>query len=470
MIWNHKKYRVLVMALTLGLASGFAVCSAAGQGGNAMPPHMNTQGMPPAPPSGELPPGPPPDGMMGGPDMQEGKDVSELSAVCAIDGENKVLDGLNLTSESVDENAVLVRGNGQLTLTNSTFSKTGDSSSADASNFTGQNAVILVHDSTATLKNLELTSDADGANAIFSTGENSHVTVRNVKIHTKNNSSRGLDATYGGNITATDVDITTEGAHCGALATDRGEGNVTVTRGVLHTSGEGSPCIYSTGNITVSDSQGEAIGSEIAVVEGKNSITLDNVKLTGHAKHGLMLYQSFSGDADVGEAHFSAKNSVLTNRSDGPMFYITNTKATATLEHTTLVQDGDVLINVTSDRWGNEGSNGGNFAFYGKDQELQGDVLANSISTVQLHLSDSTHWKGSLNKDNQAGDASIHLDKSSAWTLTADSFVTRLTDEDNTFSNIRSNGFTIYYDKTQSDSLNGKTIDLPDGGKLMPME
>lgn len=463
MIWNRKK-KVLALAVALGLTYGISLCAAAGAPAEFPSAPMGSQGMP----QGEFPPPPPPGGM--GKGMPEGKDVNDLAAACTIDGEDKELAGLSLTAEKTDESAVLVRSGGGLLLTKATLSKTGDCSSADASNFTGANAIILVNNSTAILKDLELFSDADGANAIFSTGENSHITVENTKIHTKNNSSRGLDATYGGSIAATDVEITTEGAHCGALATDRGEGTVMVTRGLLRTSGEGSPCIYSTGAITLTDSRGEATGSEIAVVEGKNSIALQNVALTGHQKHGVMLYQSFSGDAGVGEASFSAADSTLTNRSDGPMFYVTNTKATATLENTQLVQAGDILIQVTSDRWGNAGSNGGDFTFYGKRQKLSGTVLANAISKIALHLTDQSEWRGSINKDKAAGSASVHLSKDSTWTLTADSYVTSLTDEDSTFGNIKSNGHTIYYDSQKNKALNGKTIQLPDGGKITPMK
>lgn len=457
---RSKRYMAFALAVAIGLTGSLASCDAAGIAGKFAPFELEGQGFPPEPP---------PDGMMGPPGMQEGKDVNELSAVCTVDSESKEFAGLSLVATGTDENAVLVRNGGTLNLTGSQLAKSGDSSSADASNFTGQNAIILVNNSTAFLQNLELTSDADGANAIFSTGENSHVTVQNVKIHTKNNSSRGLDATYGGTIIATDVDITTEGAHCGALATDRGEGTVTVTRGTLKTSGEGSPCIYSTGNITAKDSQGEAIGSEIAVVEGKNSITLDNAKLTGHVKHGIMLYQSFSGDAGVGEASFSAKNSTLTNRSSGPMFYVTNTKATATLENTVLVQDGSVLIQVASDRWGKPGENGGDFTFKGVSQQLVGDVLANGISRVMLELTAGTEWTGALNRDKVAGFSSISLDKESVWTLTADSYVNILSDEDDSYGNIHINGHTIYYDEDKCTALAGRTINLPDGGKIAPM-
>ncbi len=432
------------------------------------PPVMAGQGQPPTPPNGKLPPGPPPDGKFG--DMPAAQsDGSDLKAAKIIEGTQLNLSGQKLATSNTDENVLLVRKNGTLNLTDSELTKNGDSSSADASNFTGQNAIILTNNSTTVLENLTLTSDADGSNAIFATGENAHVKARHIKIHTKNNSSRGLDATYGGTISAEDVDITTEGAHCGALATDRGEGNVIVNHAKIHTSGEGSPCIYSTGNIQLTNGEGVATGSEIAVVEGKNAITLQDVNLTGHVKHGIMLYQSFSGDANVGVAEFTAKDSVLNNNSTGPMFYITNTTAKATLENTNLNQSCDILVKVTSDRWGSSGKNGGDFTLNTRNQKLNGQILANNISKVTLNLGANSTFNGTINNDNQADAASINLTKSASWQLTADAYVTTITDEQSDFSNILSNKHNIYYDKSSNPSLNGQTINLPGGGKLKPM-
>jgi len=432
------------------------------------PPAMAGQGQPPTPPNGKLPPGPPPDGKFG--DMPAAQsDGSDLKAAKIVEGSKLSLSGQKFATSNTDENVLLVRKNGTLNLTDSELTKTGDSSSADASNFTGQNAIILTNNSTTVLENLTLNSDADGSNAIFATGENAHVKARHIKIHTKNNSSRGLDATYGGTISAEDVDITTEGAHCGALATDRGEGNVIVNHAKIHTSGEGSPCIYSTGNIQLTNGEGVATGSEIAVVEGKNAITLQDVNLTGHVKHGIMLYQSFSGDANVGVAEFTAKDSVLNNNSTGPMFYITNTTAKATLENTNLNQSGDILVKVTSDRWGSNGKNGGDFTLNTRNQKLNGQILANNISKVTLNLGANSTFNGTINNDNQADAAGINLTKSANWQLTADAYVTTITDEQSDFSNILSNKHNIYYDKSSNPSLKGQTINLPGGGKLKSM-
>ena len=462
---NLQKKHLLIAGLSLACLGSFGTQTYAASTSQPLP--MADISMLPAPPDGQNPPGPPPDGKFGGM-QQERSDASSLKASQIIE-QTSQLTGQNLTNDKTDENVLLVRNGGILTLTGSSLTKTGDSSSADASNFSGQNAILLANNSTATLENLELTSDADGANAIFATGEKAQISAKHIKIHTKNNSSRGLDATYGGTIKAEDVDITTEGAHCGALATDRGEGNVLVNGAKIHTSGEGSPCIYSTGNIQLTNGEGVATGSEIAVVEGKNSITLQNAQLTGHVKHGVMLYQSFSGDANVGVAEFTAKDSVLNNQSTGPMFYITNTTAKATLENTTLNQSGDILVKVTSDRWGSSGKNGGDFTLNTKNQQLNGQILANHISKVTLNLGEGSTFNGTINHDNQADAANISLTKGAQWQLTADAYVTTITDEQADFGNIASNKHNIYYDKKSNPSLNGKTISLPGGGQLKPM-
>ena len=478
--------RALTLGLALTLTSGFAICSAATSASASdtnnfwpaaeltaksqlmTPPSGKAPSGPP--PDGSTPPGPPPDGK-GGPGMQqEAQSADSLKASYVVNKVTASKENATITSAAADENAVLVRNGGNLTLKGAILQKSGDSSNNEDSNFTGLNAAFLANNSTAAICNTEINTASEGSNAVFATGKNSTITVDHVKIHTTKGSSRGLDATYGGTIIAQDVDIATEGAHCAALATDRGEGTVTVTRGTLSTAGDGSPCIYSTGIIKAIDSKGIATGSEIAVVEGKNSIALENTQLVGNVKHGIMLYQSFSGDADNGTANFSAKNSKLTNLSNGPMFYITNTKAVATLENTILDSNGTTLINVTSDHWGATGKNGGDFTFTARNQKLNGDALANSISSITMQLEDGALWEGSFNKDNAAKTAAIVLSSKASWSLTADSYVTSLIDNTADFSNIKSNGHTIYYDADTDKALAGKTYNLKDGGKLTPMQ
>ncbi|MGN0945549.1 MAG: hypothetical protein ACI4N8_03565 [Megasphaera sp.] len=458
---KYSKITVMMLSLAMSFSASLALAK--------------DTAMPPAPPSGSMPQGAPPQGNppQGMPPQgQAGKSLSEFTAAQRITGTAQTLANKSILASGSDQNVVLAEQGADVTLDTVNLIKTGDTTSGDGSNFNGQNAVFLASQSKAKLNNVAITSQAEGANAVFATGKKADVTVKNTQIKTQGNSSRGLDATYGGTIHGEHVTISTAGAHCASLATDRGEGNVYVTDSTLSTSGEGSPVIYSTGNIVLTNSTGVAKGSEIACVEGKNSIIVDNDVLTGCVSHGVMLYQSFSGDAGTGTASFTARNSTLRNYSDGAMFYVTNTKAVANLSNTVIESTKNPnLIEVTSDRWGNKGSNGGDFDFTASQQALQGNIVANSISIVSIHLTDHSTWSGAMNPKHTAKTASLSLDATSVWDVTGKSYVSALTDDDRTMSNIHSNGYTIYYDKNNEANawLHGKTITLKDGGKVKPL-
>jgi hypothetical protein len=452
---TKKMYPVVVLGLALTLSASFSTCSA-----QTIAQPLTTQDQ-------QLPPNDKPQST-----ILDKKDVSSFTAAYNLEGKKKSSKAETITTMNVDENTVLLRNKATLTMMDAVLNKTGDTSNTDSSNFNGQNAIFLATGSSnAMLSDSILNSSSEGSNAIFATGSATKISVSNVKIHTTGNSSRGLDATYAGTISANNVDITTAGTHSAALATDRGEGTIAVTKAVLATSGEGSPCIYSTGNITLNEGVGIATNSECAVVEGKNSITLNNTSLSSSAKHGIMLYQSFSGDANEGIAHFTAKDSKLTANASGPMFYITNTTAEVTLENTELRFDDGILIQATSDKWGTQGSNGGNFTFTGIHQKLTGNVLANNLSSISLNLTQNTDFSGAVNPDNTAKAITIQLDEKSTWNVTADSYVTKLIDADQTLQNINPNGHTVYYKVTDpaNAALSGQTHNFPNGGKIVPI-
>ena len=181
-----------------------------------------------------------------------------------------------------------------------------------------------------------------------------------------------------------------------------------------------------------------------------------------------MLYQSFSGDAGVGEASFSAKDSTLRNLSDGPMFFVTNTKAKASLENVELQQSGSVLVNVAAGRWGTTGANGGDFTLSAQQQVLTGDVKADALSNITLQLGEAADYEGAFNAENTAKNAAITLAAAAKWTMTSDAYVTTIEDAAEDYENIASNGHNIYYDATADTALGGKTYALPGGGKLLP--
>lgn len=364
----------------------------------------------------------------------------------SVISESKTFEHQRFDNTTSDQNSFIGKNKATITINSSVFDKTGNTTNDDNSNFHGQNAVVLgIEGSQTSIKDSNITSNSIGSNAVFATGEGSVINVENTNIHTKGNSSRGLDATYKGTVNGKNLTITTEGAHSATLATDRGEGTITAEAAKLTTSGTGSPVIYSTGNITANNVNGVANKSEIGVVEGKNSITLTNSNVTGYHDNGFMLYQSFSGDAESGIARLKAENNTLTTHGTGAFIYVNNTTAEADLTgNTILMPNTTTLVKATADsRWGKDGENGGHLTLRASNQELSGNIVADSISTVALDMTNGSSLVGAVNTDNTAKEITMKLSKDSTWTLTGDSYVKSLTNEDTTDSNIHLNGYKL---------------------------
>ncbi len=385
-----------------------------------------------------------------------------------------------------DENSIFVNNSSILKLTNSIINKTGDTqSSGDDADFYGINSAVLVKDQgQLNIENCEVNTNSKGSNGIFVTNTDSGqgqggmgggatpdrgngtapekppeelkkddnkanetvANIKNVKITTHQDKSRGLDATFGGIINAENVIINTDGNSCAALATDRGEGNVTVKNSVLNTgvskeSGRGSPLMYSTGNISVINSHGTSYVSQIACIEGKNSISVENSELVGFGEGnrkdgdnyvdlaGIFIYQSMSGDADVGTSTFMCKNSKLTVDSSSkyydsiPMFHVTNTKANIVLESSEFNFGSGTLFDISGQsQWGNVGSNGGDVNLTAINEKLSGNIIVDSISSLDFTLK-STTFDGAINS---TGNTTVVVENGSTWSLTGDSNVSSL--------------------------------------------
>ncbi|MBR2841476.1 hypothetical protein IKE80_01680 [Candidatus Saccharibacteria bacterium] len=374
------------------------------------------------------------------------------------------IDGGEFVSTNSDENAILASGNITATLANITVTKTGDSDGGDNTSFYGTNSAILAKDgANLTIKNTDITTDATGANGVFSYGgsattdnSNSDGTIVNISdstITTNKDNSGGIMTTGGGIMNAKNLTITTAGTSSAAIRSDRGGGTVTVDQGTYKTTGKGSPAIYSTANITVKNATLIATASEGAIIEGKNSITLENVDLTdtNNALNGqsttyknIFLYQSMSGDAASGEAVFTAKNSAITT-NQGDSFYVTNTTAEINLENNQIINNdaSGNFLRIQKDSWGTSGSNGGTVALNLANQTVSGNIVVDSISKLTMILTSGSNYQGVINGEN-AGEVDLVLDASSSITLTGDTYINSLTNADATNSNINLNGYKLY--------------------------
>ena len=397
-------------------------------------------------------------------EMNNSNQTAEATGEKTVTGEAETLSEKYTTSES-DKSTILVEDGGNATIEGATISKTGgDSTNTENSEFYGINSGILVtKNSTATIKNAAIETNAKGSNAVFSTGTDSKIYISDSTIKTTgSSSSRGLDATYGGYIEAENVEITTQGGSCATLATDRGEGTVIAKDSKLETNGSGSPVIYSTGDISIENTEGTANGAQIVVIEGKNTATVTNSTLTASGtgnrgktdQAGIMIYQSMSGDAGEGTGTFTATNSNLSIQTNSkyyktaPMFFITNTDAIINLKNCKLSYGSNTLISSKgTTEWGTTGSNGGNLTLNAEDQTLEGNIEIDNISTLKMNLTNS-EYTGTINAENTAKQIDLKIDSNTKIKLTGDSYVTSLEDDDTTYSNIDFNGYTLYVNGT----------------------
>lgn len=382
-------------------------------------------------------------------------------------------DGKTYSSTSADESALMVNTSDSVTITNATVTKTGDSDGGDNCNFYGQNAALLVKGgSTTTITGGNITSNATGANGVFcyggnggqngATGDGTTVIISDTTITTTGNGSGGIMTTGGGVTKAYNLTVTTSGASSAPIRTDRGGGTVTVDGGTYTSNGLGSPTIYSTADITVSNATLISNLSEGVCIEGLNSITLNNCDLTanntkcnGNATFydSIMIYQSMSGDASNGTSTFSMTGGSLTSKN-GHVFHVTNTSAVITLNGVKITNEDSekVLLSVCDDGW----SGGSNVAtLNASGQSLNGAMLVGDNSTLTLNLSNGSAFTGYINGNiknasgttvsTEVGTVNVTLDGTSTWTLTGDSYVTSFTGD---ASNVISNGYTLYVNGT----------------------
>ena len=314
-----------------------------------------------------------------------------------------------------------------------------------------------------TIKNASITTNATGANGVFSYGgsattnnsssDNTTINISDSTITTSKDNSGGIMTTGGGIMNATNLTITTSGTSSAAIRSDRGGGTITVNKGTYKTTGKGSPAIYSTADITVKNATLISTSSEGAIIEGKNSITLENVELTDTNNQlngqsttykNIFLYQSMSGDAAEGKAVFTSKNSTITTNK-GDSFYVTNTTAEINLENNKIINNDSTgnFLRIQKDSWGNSGSNGGTVTLNLTNQEVNGNIVVDSISKLTMKLSDGSTFKGAINNSNE-GEVSLTLDKSSSITLNGDTYIKSLTNADSSNSNINLNGYKLY--------------------------
>lgn len=363
----------------------------------------------------------------------------------AVLKDGDALVGGTYTATGKDESVLEASGNTKASVTGSKLVKaSGDASSADDSSFMGVNAGVRVYgNAEVTMKDCTVLADAKNATGVFAY-ENGVIYISDSTVRVTGGGAGGVQVAGGGTLYGNNLTVTTESK--APIRSDRGGGTMVIDGGSYVTNGkDGCPVIYSTADITVRNAEGRSNNSRAVIIEGKNSVTLENSTLTGNdqsskagsVRANVMIYQSASGDAKEGTGSFTMTGGKLVSES-GAMFYCTNTTGVIDLKNAELVLSGTgELLIVSTGRWGKEGKNGGRCTLNAEDQTLSGTVTVDALSTLDLNLKGS-RFTGSISGE---GSISLIVDPASTWTLTGDSYITSFSGD---ASNIIAGGYTLY--------------------------
>ena len=381
-----------------------------------------------------------PGGVPGG----QSQGVDSYDAANTYDSDTEVSD-TSLESTGTDENAALVSSGANVTFDNVDITRnSSDSTGGDNSSFYGVGAALLATEGNAYVKGGTVTTDAAGGAGLFAYGDGT-VYAADTTIKTTQDTSGGIHAAGGGKLYAWDLNVETDGESAAAIRSDRGGGTMVVDGGTYTSNGVGSPAVYCTADIAVKDATLTANGSEAVCIEGLNSLHLFNCDLTGNMSDlsqndstwTVILYQSMSGDSEVGNSTFQMDGGTLTSQNGG-VFYTTNTESDITLKDVDITynNDNEYFLRCTGNNnergWGESGANGADCDFTAISQDMEGSVIWDTISQLDFYMTDGSNLTGAIIDDESfagnGGDGycNVYVSDDSAWTVTGDSTVSTL--------------------------------------------
>ncbi len=439
-----KKTTKRILAVLLALA--MTVCC----GLTALAASSGQSGTPPEKPSGDSSSqgdSAPPDGA--GDDGQApggGGQSSGVDSYTAVKEytEDGTYNNETISSTGTDENAVLVSDGTQVFNGANITRSSEDSSGGDNSSFYGVGAAVLGKGGTTYITKSTITTDSAGGAGVFAYSDGT-VYVADTTINTTQDTSGGLHVAGGGTLYAWNVTATTQGNSSAAIRSDRGGGTMVVDGGTYTSNGSGSPAVYVTADIAIHDATLVANNSEGICLEGLNSLHLYDSDLTSNMPDNeqndctwsVIVYQSMSGDSEEGEGTFQMDGGSITSKNGG-IFYTTNTESDFVIRNVkiTAADDCEFFLKCTGNSnqrgWGSTGSNGADCKFTAIQQEMNGDIIWDSISTLNFFMTDGSKLTGAiLDDESNAGDggngyANVAIDKTSIWVVTGNSTVTNL--------------------------------------------
>lgn len=377
----------------------------------------------------------------------QGDTANELTSDGTYDGQTYV-------SQKANENALRV-SMAYISATGDTITKSGDVDDVTNSDLYGKNAALLVsHGGHGAFTKAKISTTGNGAVGAYGYSKGTYINLTDSTVDTTGNFAPAVELSEKAMMKLSGSTASTAGYGSPAIKVSKNGGILLAENSNFTTTGQESHGVYTNGDVTVTNGTVNAKATKAAVIKGNNTLTLESATLEGNetnsVPYNVVLYADESAIGTMGTQQFNAKDSTLISHKGG-MFYVTSTHGRITLENTAIQQDNTLpVLTVTGNDgsfgWGNPGSNGGHVELVLKNQKLDGNILVDSISDVNVNLTEGSTWTGAVhivpnaqNGDAYKTNADIFISEGSTWTLTEDSEATTV----NNLGTINYNGHTI---------------------------
>lgn len=421
------------------------------------------------------------------------KSITEKSMAVIEVTKNENVSNLREISKEDNKSVIQVSNKAKYNATNLELTKeSGKSTDFDSSTLYGLNSTFIAKEgSEIFLEDSKLSSSISYSSAFFATGLETTATLNNVELSTDKDNSSALNASSEAKIDISNSEIKTKGNNSDAIKTLDANSLININDSTIITEGQNSTLLYSKGKIEALNIKGTS-NSYLAIIEDRNSLELTKANLITNGQDktineylgAFLIYsqESASASNNYTSAKLDIIDSIIEINKDSswydktPLFYLTNTEANINITNTTLNYGSDILLKaVANSEYGDIGDNAASVTLTATDQELTGEIIVDSNSKVRLNLNNST-YEGKINVDNLSANVDVTFDYDSRWELTGDSYINilQITKTDylrkNVRKYIRSNGYNVYYNSANNEWLEGRTYNLQGGGKLIPLE
>ncbi|KAK1593473.1 uncharacterized protein LY79DRAFT_514222 [Colletotrichum navitas] len=318
----------------------------------------------------------------------------------------------------------------------------------------------------------------NGSINLYATGAETSATLYASRLYSSGPGAVGLYSVRGAVLTVTDFRHCSGGFRSPTLAGL----NIDSRGGVAHTTGPGSPLIYSLGRIMSYNLTGWAEKSPAVIMEGAQYVHLSGNTITSGSISGVLFFD-WDVTAEHGTGTLEATSLRLTAR-EGPAFYLASFSADITLVDARIDNPSGILLHtdtntvsrdlerVEPQRWsGNPIASNSSLTIM-QTNAVSGDIITQGGCTILVQLLTNSTWEGGANASlvNDRGGVTVRIDETSTWVVTRNSFIRGLSVIGGDLGRIVDRNTTVVYDKSALESawLQGRTYTLKNGGQLRP--